>query len=128
MDDGRGIAWDRIRQVAQTRGLPSGSELDLVNALFTDGVSTATQVTSVSGRGVGMAAVKSSCENLGGTMQVESEFGKSTTFRFSFPIAAMAPEACELLMLREIQQLSALLAGASRHEDARQSKPDALAR
>ncbi len=110
-DDGRGIDWNQIRQVAERRGLPAQSQEDLINALLADGVTTANHVTNFSGRGVGMAAVKSSCENLGGTISVASVPGQSTTFTFSFPIEAMAPEACELLMLNELQQLRALVVG-----------------
>ncbi len=110
-DDGRGIDWQRIGEAAQAKGLPCSTPEELVAALFADGVSTAKEVTSISGRGVGMAAVKASCENLGGKIHVESDFGKSTTFRFSFPIESMAPAASELLMLNEIQQLSTLVTG-----------------
>lgn len=122
-DDGRGIDWNCLREVANDKGLPSSSQADLVHALFADGISTAREVTNVSGRGVGMAAVKSSCEKLGGTVHVESAYGKSTTFRFSFPIESMAPEACELLMLGEIQQLSSLIADSSSNAGALSFNP-----
>ncbi len=71
-----------------------------------------------------MAAVKSSCERLGGSVQVESERGKSTTFRFSFPIESMAPEAYELLMLSEIQQLTTLLADVADSSRQPAQSPD----
>jgi two-component system, chemotaxis family, sensor kinase CheA len=86
-DDGRGIDWASVRARATERGLPSTSEADLVDALFCDGLSTAESVTEVSGRGVGMSAVRSAARLLGGVVSVTSTRGVGTTVRFSFPIA-----------------------------------------
>jgi two-component system chemotaxis sensor kinase CheA len=84
-DDGRGIAWDRLAEKARERGLPSSTREELVQALLTDGVSTAEALTQTSGRGVGMAAVAAACRALGGTLRVESEPGRGARFRFEFP-------------------------------------------
>ena len=87
-DNGRGIAWDRVAKRAAEHGLPSHSKRDLVEALFTDGLSTAEAVTDVSGRGVGMGALRAACSALGGTVTVFSRPGRGTTFRFVLPAAA----------------------------------------
>jgi two-component system chemotaxis sensor kinase CheA len=84
-DDGRGIDWERLALKARQKGLPAGSRHDLEQALFADGVSTAAAVSQISGRGVGMSAVRESCLALGGTLSVVSERGQGTCFRFSFP-------------------------------------------
>ena len=85
-DDGRGIDWAKIAEKARERGLPSSSEKDLVDALFCDGLSTADAVTEVSGRGVGMSAVRDAARLLGGVVTVTSTPGSGTTVRFRFPI------------------------------------------
>jgi two-component system, chemotaxis family, sensor kinase CheA len=86
-DDGRGIDWVRVREKAKERGLPSASEMDLVDALFCDGLSTAEHVTEVSGRGVGMSAVRQAASSLAGVVTVTSARGVGTTVSFRFPIA-----------------------------------------
>ncbi len=91
-DDGRGIDWGHIKELAGRRGLAAETEEDLVAALLADGVSTAAQVTDVSGRGVGMGAVLAATSELGGSLSIESEIGRGTTVRFSFPIERMAPD------------------------------------
>jgi two-component sensor histidine kinase len=83
-DDGRGIAWDHVRIKAAERGLPSTSHDDLVQALFVDGLSTRDTVNELSGRGVGLSAIRQVVDALGGTIQVDSMPGQGTTFRFSF--------------------------------------------
>jgi two-component system chemotaxis sensor kinase CheA len=84
-DDGRGIDWERLALKARQKGLPADTRLDLEQAIFADGVSTAAAVSQISGRGVGMSAVRESCLALGGTLAVVSERGRGTRFRFSFP-------------------------------------------
>ncbi len=96
-DDGRGLNWDRLRLAAQRIGLPSESESDLVRALFVDGLTTADQATDVSGRGIGMSAVKSICESMHGTIQVKSTTNVATEFTFIFDTRLMAPRLHDLL-------------------------------
>ncbi|MDM4015022.1 ATP-binding protein [Roseiconus lacunae] len=96
-DDGRGIDWKRIHQLAVQRKLPANTHQQLVEALMFDGVSTRDHVTETSGRGVGMAAVRSSCEKLGGEMQIESALGHGTTITFTFPVDQMATQTIETL-------------------------------
>jgi two-component system chemotaxis sensor kinase CheA len=86
-DDGRGIDWSRVREKAKERGLSHATERDLVNALFCDGLSTADAVSDVSGRGVGMSAVRDAALALGGTVDVSSRLGVGSTISFQFPIA-----------------------------------------
>jgi two-component system chemotaxis sensor kinase CheA len=89
-DDGRGIGWERVREKARAAGLPSETQEDLVNALFSDGVSTAAQVSETSGRGVGLSAVMASVRELGGKVDVDSEPGRGTRFVFTFSQPALA--------------------------------------
>jgi two-component system chemotaxis sensor kinase CheA len=84
-DDGRGIAWDRVAAKAKELGMPYETRRDWVNALFSPGFSTAKEVTAMSGRGVGLSAIAVEVTKLGGTVTVESEPGKGTLFRFTFP-------------------------------------------
>jgi two-component system chemotaxis sensor kinase CheA len=84
-DDGRGIAWEKIREQARARGLPAESAGDLLDALLTDGLSTSESVSEISGRGVGMGSVRKVCGNLGIRIAVESAAGAGSVFRFTFP-------------------------------------------
>jgi two-component system chemotaxis sensor kinase CheA len=84
-DDGAGIDWETIRSKANKAGLPCTSKEDLIEALFTDGVSTRDQANETSGRGVGMSALKSACGELGGRIEIETSLGVGTTMRFLFP-------------------------------------------
>jgi two-component system, chemotaxis family, sensor kinase CheA len=88
-DDGRGIDWSRLAARAAESGLPHATHQDLVAALFSDGISTRDDVTEVSGRGTGLAAVRQACEALTGQVTVRSEAG-GTTFVFDFPLAAVS--------------------------------------
>lgn len=83
-DDGRGIDWARLRERASERGLGCSTDHDLLEVLFCDGVSTANAVTAISGRGVGLSAVRAECLRLGGTVAVRSRHGEGTTFSFEF--------------------------------------------
>jgi two-component system chemotaxis sensor kinase CheA len=98
-DDGRGINWTKLREKAADLGLPSETQRELVVALFTDGVTTKDEASQFSGRGVGLAAVRTACEELGGTIDVESAIGLGTKLRFSFPLPEVASA---LAKLREV--------------------------
>lgn len=86
-DDGRGIDWQAVRARAEAMGLPHTTDADLVDALFAPGLSTSTQITDTSGRGVGLSAVREACLALGGSIQTKSEPGRGTVFQFRFPLA-----------------------------------------
>ena len=84
-DDGAGVDWGAVAARAAERGLPSTSRADLEAALFADGISTRAEVSELSGRGVGLAAVREGCTALGGTVTVLSERGLGTRLCFVFP-------------------------------------------
>ncbi len=86
-DDGRGIDWDRVRERAASLRLPASTDADLTRALFADGLSTRSEVSEISGRGVGMGAVLTTCRELGGDITVRSELGRGTTFVCRLPLA-----------------------------------------
>jgi two-component system chemotaxis sensor kinase CheA len=90
-DDGRGIDPARIRARALARGLidRAASALDdaaLIDLIFLPGFSTVEAVSSVSGRGVGMDAVRSATAKLGGRVEVASQLGRGSTIRLVLPI------------------------------------------
>jgi len=89
-DDGRGIDWAGIATKAKQAGLPHQTAQDLAHAVFADGVSTRAAVSENSGRGVGLAAVRSECLALGGQIQLDSTLGEGTRFRFMFPASTVA--------------------------------------
>lgn len=89
-DDGRGVDAEMIRKVAVSRGLIGDKEVvDQQRAyelMFTAGFSTASAVSEISGRGVGLDVVKKNIQELKGTIDVISRVGEGTTFRVSLPI------------------------------------------
>jgi two-component system chemotaxis sensor kinase CheA len=90
-DDGRGIDWDAVRRSATRHGLPAATDGDLTAALLTSGVSTRTEVTTLSGRGVGLSSVYARVQEFQGDAAVSSRRGAGTTLRFSFPLSALGP-------------------------------------
>ncbi|GAA0709145.1 chemotaxis protein CheA [Dactylosporangium roseum] len=92
-DDGRGIDPARVKLKAYERGLIDEEQLasigdaDAVNLVFQPGFSTADQVSDLSGRGVGMDAVRASVERLGGTVTMRSELGAGTVARLRLPLS-----------------------------------------
>jgi two-component system chemotaxis sensor kinase CheA len=91
-DDGRGIDGNRLVAKAIERGvLKQGdaavlSESDINNLVFHPGLSTASQITSISGRGVGMDVVKTVLEKLKGSVSIRTTPGKGTTFYLKVPL------------------------------------------
>ncbi|WP_114947167.1 chemotaxis protein CheA [Microvirga calopogonii] len=94
-DDGRGIDPASIRRTALERGVVSGeqieqmSDAEAMELIFAPGFSTAEKVTDLSGRGVGMDAVRSSVERLGGRIGVQSVPGRGTTIHFALPLTVV---------------------------------------
>jgi len=84
-DDGGGIDWQAVGAQARRLGLPCDTDAERQAALFSDGMSTATAVTELAGRGVGLGAVAASCRELGITMTVDSAPGVGATFTFRLP-------------------------------------------
>jgi two-component system chemotaxis sensor kinase CheA len=83
-DDGQGIDFEALAMVARRAGLPATTSAELTALIFADGVSTRETVTELSGRGVGMGAMRRAVEVLGGRIDVSSTRGKGSKFRFSF--------------------------------------------
>ena len=90
-DDGRGIDWEGVKGAATKMGLPTATEDDLIRAMFASGLSTEDQVSSVSGRGIGLSAIRQQVDDLGGRIAVVSKPGQGTCFRFVFPLPEVGP-------------------------------------
>jgi len=84
-DDGRGIDFEKVRAKAQKLGLPHASEAQLLEALFNEGFTTSDQATELSGRGMGMSALREAARPLGGVVSVQSKPGQGTKLRVRFP-------------------------------------------
>jgi len=80
-DNGRGIDWEKVRAKGRALGLPVTDQAALVDVVFAQGVSTRDEVSEVSGRGVGLAAVKEACQAHGATLQLESQPGRGALLR-----------------------------------------------
>jgi len=89
-DDGRGLDLEAIRTRAVSRGLiaedETPSEAELSALIFHPGFSTSVEVSSISGRGVGMDAVRRAVEDLRGSVEVSSEPGQGTTVTLRLPL------------------------------------------
>lgn len=92
-DDGRGIDLERVKAKAIEKKIiskeeaDSMSEQDILDLLGTPGLSTAKQVTDISGRGVGMDVVFSQIEAVGGQVKIETTKGKGTRFTMIIPLS-----------------------------------------
>jgi two-component system chemotaxis sensor kinase CheA len=91
-DDGRGLDAQRIKATAVARGLATEAEIEKMpdaqafKFIFSPGFSTASQVTNVSGRGVGLDVVRSNIDEIGGTIDVKSVPGRGTSFMIKIPL------------------------------------------
>ncbi len=124
-DDGRGLDAARIRAKAIETGLASESELfskseaEISNFIFAPGFSTAAQVTSISGRGVGMDVVRSNIEQIGGTVELKSAAGAGTSFIIKIPltlaiVSALIVEAAgERFAIPQLSVLELVRAGGA---------------
>lgn len=98
IDDGKGIDPERVRRKAIERGLVKEedslqlSKEDILSYIFRPAFSTADVVTETSGRGVGMDVVRTSVMRLGGTIHLDSEVGRGTTFTMQMPLSAAVQE------------------------------------
>ena len=92
IDDGKGLDLNGIREKAIRNGLVASDAVkslsvrELHQLILSPGFSTATSVTNISGRGVGMDVVKTSVEAIGGTIEIHSESGCGTTLRIRIPL------------------------------------------
>ena len=89
-DDGKGIDIDAVKAKAVERGLISPNkvltDVEAFNLIFDPGFSTAKQITSISGRGVGLDVVRRQIDKLNGNVTVSSEMGKGTKFTIKLPL------------------------------------------
>lgn len=97
-DDGRGLDLEAIRQKAVARGLVTSAEAqqmsdsEICSFIFAPAFSTATVVTSISGRGVGMDVVRDNIESIGGSVSITTTPGRGTRFSLKIPLTlAIAP-------------------------------------
>ncbi|GLS05598.1 hypothetical protein GCM10007860_27550 [Chitiniphilus shinanonensis] len=119
-DDGRGLNLERIRAKGIERGLIQPdeqiAERDLMQLIFAAGFTTASSVTQLSGRGIGMDVVKNEIGNLGGRVQVDSVVGQGTTFTINLPLTLAVTQvllvkagqrvyAIPSVMIEQVQEL-----------------------
>ena len=92
VDDGRGIDGQRLLDKALANGTLAKAEADAMTPrdrlalIFEAGLSTAAEVTAISGRGVGMDVVRSNIERIGGTVELDSSIGKGTRITLRVPL------------------------------------------
>lgn len=103
-DDGKGMSAEQIRAKAVDKGLISEEEANTLDErqslglIFLPGFSTKTQISDVSGRGVGMDVVKTNIQKLNGSIEIRSEAGKGSVFIISLPLTlAILPVLLVLL-------------------------------
>jgi two-component system chemotaxis sensor kinase CheA len=91
-DNGRGLNTERIKAKALSNGLVSETELEKMSEaqihkfIFAPGFSTAAQITSVSGRGVGMDVVRTNIDQIGGTIDIKSVAGEGCSVTIKIPL------------------------------------------
>ncbi|BDC51301.1 hypothetical protein F183_A36170 [Bryobacterales bacterium F-183] len=92
-DDGEGIHEERVRDTAVRKGLLTHAQAQMLKGsalydlLFEPGFSTASQVSEIAGRGVGLDIVRATVESLKGTISIESHPGRGTTFTLRVPLS-----------------------------------------
>lgn len=121
-DDGRGVDEEALRAELKRGG---GEALDLREILFRPGFTTTTTVTGVSGRGVGLDAVKTGVEALQGTVAVTSTAGAGTRFSLSVPVTLSRVPA--LLLRAGGQTWAVLLTSLVRLLDLAEHSPQTVA-
>ena len=108
-DDGAGLDFPRIREKALQSGLLAADielpEAQLAQFIFISGFSTATEVSQVAGRGVGLDVVKNEITALGGRVEIMSTAGRGTTFTITLPLTLAVTQA---VMLRAGQSIYAV--------------------
>ena len=92
MDDGNGLDLERVKAKAVSKSLITAeqatrmTEREAINLIFLPGLSTAEKISNVSGRGVGMDVVKTNIEKIGGSIDLQTQFGQGTTLRIKIPL------------------------------------------
>ncbi len=102
-DDGRGLDLNKIRDKARRMNLPEApDDRELVRRIFLPGFSTASIITDVSGRGIGLDVVKNHVESLHGTIEVASQPGLGTRFTLTVPVTLTTISALLLISGKQI--------------------------
>lgn len=99
-DDGAGLDLEALRRTALAKGVPNAATLDeqgLIDRLLRGGLSTARQVNTLAGRGVGMDLVRDTAERLGGQLSLRSTRGQGTTLELRVPLRLGAVRALGVL-------------------------------
>jgi two-component system chemotaxis sensor kinase CheA len=92
IDDGKGMDPDKLKEIAISRGVMDAdaaarmSDTDAFNLIFAPGFSTKTEISEVSGRGVGMDVVKTKINQLNGSVKIDSKMGVGTTLEIKVPL------------------------------------------
>jgi two-component system chemotaxis sensor kinase CheA len=114
-DDGKGMDAEKLKEIAVSRGVLDAdsaarmSDVEAFNLIFAPGFSTKTEISDISGRGVGMDVVKTKINQLNGSVSINSELGKGTTLEIKVPLTlAILPT----LMIVVGEQTFALPLGA----------------
>lgn len=114
-DDGKGMDADKLKDIAISRGVLDAdaaarmSDVEAFNLIFAPGFSTKTEISDISGRGVGMDVVKTKINQLNGTVNIDSQLGKGTRLEIKVPLTlAILPT----LMIVVGEQTFALPLGA----------------
>lgn len=96
-DDGKGLDFAAIRRVAEERGLVATdkvlTETELSRLILVSGFSTRSQVTQVSGRGVGMDVVHTRIQEMKGSLRISSQSGGGTLLELGLPVTLLAAHA-----------------------------------
>lgn len=117
-DDGRGIDPQKVLKKARDLGLVQPGveppEEKIYDFLFGAGFSTASQITEVSGRGVGLDVVRQTLEVLGGSVKVTSTLGRGTSFHITLPVNVSIVDSLVILVDQEhyvvpIQEISEVI-------------------
>lgn len=97
-DDGRGIDINRVKEkvvtmnLATTQALAAMSDEEICRFIFAPGFSTSSQITNISGRGIGMDVVRENIESISGTISLSTSAGRGTSFTLKIPLTlAIAP-------------------------------------
>lgn len=114
-DDGKGMDAEKLKDIAISRGVMDAdaaarmSDVEAFSLIFAPGFSTKTEISDISGRGVGMDVVKTKINQLNGSVSINSEMGKGTTLEIKVPLTlAILPT----LMIIVGQQTFALPLGS----------------